>query len=118
MAGALIFLIAGWRPWRTSWLIVGTKTLLLFSRSDVDGGESSTGAGHSGSHAWGDERWDRVLGLEDGPRRRAKGGPLPRPRARSVAVARRACQTLGGPLDGLENGPGLAFFARLRPALA
>jgi hypothetical protein len=27
IAGALIFLIAGFRPWRTSWLIVGTKTL-------------------------------------------------------------------------------------------
>jgi hypothetical protein len=29
IAGALIFLIAGLRPWRTSWLMVGTKTLLL-----------------------------------------------------------------------------------------
>src|SRR4029079_11750983 len=29
IAGALIFLIEGLRPWRTSWLIVGTKTLLL-----------------------------------------------------------------------------------------
>src|SRR5215208_7122961 len=29
MAGALTFLILVWRPWRTSWLIVGTKTLLL-----------------------------------------------------------------------------------------
>jgi hypothetical protein len=29
MAGALIFEILGWRPCRTSWLIVGTETLLL-----------------------------------------------------------------------------------------
>src|SRR3954466_12238009 len=29
MAGALIFEILRVRPWRTSWLIVGTKTLLL-----------------------------------------------------------------------------------------
>ena len=29
MAGALILRILRWRPWRTSWLIVGTKTLLL-----------------------------------------------------------------------------------------
>src|SRR4030095_13852933 len=29
MAGALTFLILVWRPCRTSWLIVGTKTLLL-----------------------------------------------------------------------------------------
>ena len=29
MAGALIFEILRLRPWRTSWLIVGTKTLLL-----------------------------------------------------------------------------------------
>ncbi len=29
MAGALIFETFGVRPWRTSWLIVGTKTLLL-----------------------------------------------------------------------------------------
>src|SRR5215211_6628164 len=27
IAGALIFAILGRRPWRTSWLIVGTKTL-------------------------------------------------------------------------------------------
>jgi hypothetical protein len=27
IAGALIFWILGLRPWRTSWLIVGTKTL-------------------------------------------------------------------------------------------
>src|SRR6188474_435082 len=32
IAGALIFEILRLRPWRTSWLIVGTKTLLL-SRS-------------------------------------------------------------------------------------
>jgi hypothetical protein len=29
MAGALIFETLRLRPWRTSWLIVGTKTLLL-----------------------------------------------------------------------------------------
>jgi hypothetical protein len=29
IAGALIFEIFGWRPCRTSWLIVGTETLLL-----------------------------------------------------------------------------------------
>jgi hypothetical protein len=29
IAGALIFLIFGWRPCRTSWLIVGTETRLL-----------------------------------------------------------------------------------------
>jgi hypothetical protein len=29
IAGALIFVILARRPWRTSWLIVGTKTLLL-----------------------------------------------------------------------------------------
>jgi hypothetical protein len=32
MAGALILEIFGVRPWRTSWLIVGTKTLLLSVR--------------------------------------------------------------------------------------
>src|SRR4030042_3408476 len=31
MAGALTFEIFGWRPCRTSWLIVGTETLLLSS---------------------------------------------------------------------------------------
>src|SRR4029450_10298442 len=35
MAGDLILEILRCRPWRTSWLIVGTKTLLL---SDVPGG--------------------------------------------------------------------------------
>jgi hypothetical protein len=29
IAGALILEIFGWRPCRTSWLIVGTETLLL-----------------------------------------------------------------------------------------
>jgi hypothetical protein len=42
MAGALIFEILRLRPWRTSWLIVGTKTLLLsvgqvVSRSSLTG---------------------------------------------------------------------------------
>jgi hypothetical protein len=37
IAGALIFEILRWRPWRTSWLIVGTKTLLLHVS---DGGRS------------------------------------------------------------------------------
>ena len=32
IAGALIFEILARRPWRTSWLIVGTKTLLLSSK--------------------------------------------------------------------------------------
>jgi hypothetical protein len=39
MAGALIFLIFGWRPCRTSWLIVGTETRLLsflLAALDVD----------------------------------------------------------------------------------
>jgi hypothetical protein len=39
IAGALILLIFGWRPWRTSWLIVGTETLLLsFLAVGVDDG--------------------------------------------------------------------------------
>src|SRR6188474_2591865 len=36
MAGALIFEILRLRPWRTSWLIVGTKTLLLEVGQMVD----------------------------------------------------------------------------------
>src|SRR6476469_10650123 len=43
MAGALIFEILRLRPWRTSWLIVGTKTLLLEVGQMV--GRSPTGAG-------------------------------------------------------------------------
>src|SRR5215212_6460128 len=42
MAGALTFLILVWRPWRTSWLIVGTKTLLL-SNGDGAGGRRVSG---------------------------------------------------------------------------
>jgi hypothetical protein len=77
MAGALIFLIAGWRPWRTSWLIVGTKTLLL----TVDVARVSTafavnGAGHSGSPGLvvpddGTGIWGSKMVLGE----RAKGGP-------------------------------------------
>src|SRR4051812_18319235 len=37
MAGALTFLVLVWRPWRTSWLIVGTKTLLLLCRDGAVG---------------------------------------------------------------------------------
>src|SRR5438105_14325216 len=46
IAGALIFEILGFRPWRTSWLIVGTKTLLLC-------GLLSGGDGHRPVHAAG-----------------------------------------------------------------
>src|SRR6476646_9621119 len=44
MAGALIFEILRLRPWRTSWLIVGTKTLLL-SVGQIVGRSLPTGAG-------------------------------------------------------------------------
>jgi hypothetical protein len=33
IAGALTFEVFGFRPWRTSWLIVGTETLSLSRRS-------------------------------------------------------------------------------------
>src|SRR5688572_2236694 len=86
MAGALIFLIAGWRPWRTSWLIVGTKTLLLsLAVTQVSMAFAVDGAGHSGSHGLvvpgdGTGIWGSKMVLGE----RAKGGPLPRPRRRSV----------------------------------
>ena len=35
IAGALTFSIFGFRPWRTSWLIVGTETLSLSRRFGV-----------------------------------------------------------------------------------
>ena len=43
MAGALTFAIFGFRPWRTSWLIVGTETLPF--RSVVSGLRRSAGPG-------------------------------------------------------------------------
>src|SRR6185436_13046136 len=58
MAGALILEILRCRPWRTSWLIVGTKTLLL---SDVpvvreprrsSGGQARDGALIKSSGGW------------------------------------------------------------------
>src|SRR5918996_4409702 len=55
MAGALTFLVLVWRPCRTSWLIVGTKTLLLLCQYGAvgtdRGGRSSVAdrpAGRSG----------------------------------------------------------------------
>src|SRR6476469_10789044 len=51
MAGALTFLTLVWRPWRTSWLIVGTKTLLLLCHDGAvrtaRGARSSSTAGHA-----------------------------------------------------------------------
>src|SRR6266545_7642471 len=59
IAGALIFLIAGLRLWRTSWLIVGTKTLLLslgqVSMASAVDGDRSLGVVCPGC----DRRWDR-----------------------------------------------------------
>src|SRR6266581_3644144 len=48
MAGALIFEILRVRPWRTSWLIVGTKTLLLSSVMVLLGGGRRRGRLASG----------------------------------------------------------------------
>ena len=57
MAGALIFEILRLRPWRTSWLIVGTKTLLL-SVGRWSSGRSATGP------VW---RRRRHVSASDGP---------------------------------------------------
>ena len=89
MAGALIFEIFGVRPWRTSWLIVGTKTLLL---SDVllvrEPRRSSSGQARDGTLIKWSGGWP--LGLVGA---HADRGPLPRPRSRSVSAARKSCQT-------------------------
>src|SRR6478736_5222958 len=91
IAGALILEILRWRPCRTSWLIVGTKTLLLSVGPDAVAVMA--------------DRWDRSLPPSVAPVRaaggtgdvmdggemvvgaRADGGPLPRPRGRSLAAA-------------------------------
>src|SRR5215212_10541457 len=58
MAGALTFLILVWRPWRTSWLIVGTKTLLLSSGDDSGGRRSPASGRFASGQARGDlPRW-------------------------------------------------------------
>src|SRR6185369_3131798 len=49
IAGALIFWILGRRPCRTSWLIVGTKTLLLSVGLSVAGGVEHRGSAWPGS---------------------------------------------------------------------
>src|SRR3954453_23066990 len=75
IAGALIFEILRLRPWRTSWLIVGTKTLLL-SRSDWS-------ATYRQGRSWGavtgsgERRTGVVMGRRWVTGARAEGGPLP-----------------------------------------
>ena len=48
----------------------------------------------------------------------AVGGPLPRPRRRSVAAARRACQTLGEPPRRAPDGPAIQLLGGVSSALA
>src|SRR4029077_11821185 len=55
MAGALIFEILRLRPWRTSWLIVGTKTLLL-EVGQMVGRSVTDGAGLGCRCRWSSER--------------------------------------------------------------
>ncbi len=53
--------------------------------------------------------WGSKMVLGD----RAKGGPLPRPRARSVAAAERACQTSDRSLRDSDRVVRLALLAAL-----
>src|SRR6478736_7759961 len=88
IAGALIFEILRLRPWRTSWLIVGTKTLLLI-RSVRSVGNKPTGRSWGlGRRLSGERRTGVVMGRKMGPGPQAEGGPLPRPRRRSLSAAR------------------------------
>ena len=96
IAGALTFLILVWRPWRTSWLIVGTKTLLLSSvavagRRSPAGGRFASGQARGTFHGV-DCGVARQLGPGDA---HVDRGPLPRPRTRSVSAPRKRCQTSG-----------------------
>src|SRR6185436_3654073 len=106
MAGALTFLVAGLRPWRTSWLMVGTKTLLLSRFATEVGGRLGLRPAVSRRHSplgkrreTGLRRW---LAMDPGAH--AVGGPLLRPRSRSVAAARRTCQTIDGPRSRTNQG--------------
>ena len=108
IAGALILEILRLRPWRTSWLIVGTKTLLLsvgwfgLGRPDRTVGRRRRPGGQPG----GDRFRVRLVVVEVVCGAHAVGGPLPKPRRRSVAAARRGCQTLrASRLRGLRIGP-------------
>src|ERR1044072_3336989 len=78
IAGALIFEILRLRPWRTSWLIVGTKTLLLIRwvRS-VDNRPTGPVLGCRSPVQW--RVTDRGCGgSKDGSRATGRGGTLPR----------------------------------------
>src|SRR6478735_7934032 len=75
MAGALILEILRLRPWRTSWLIVGTKTLLLSMSVRSDGRWRPAGLGSSSAFR---RVTDRSLdGSKMGQRRRRRGRTPP-----------------------------------------
>ena len=89
IAGALIFAILARRPWRTSWLIVGTKTLLS-CLSVLARGSAADGRGRDR----GDRHLSRGLGGPLGGRRSAD---LPKPRTRSLSIGGSECQTWNDP---------------------
>src|ERR1035437_6237403 len=95
MAGALIFEIFGWRPCRTSWLIVGTETLLLSLSATalVDSVHDPTSARHPG----------RVGTRLESDRRET--APLRWPPA-SDGPPQRALSLLGGDLSGAARFDG------------
>src|SRR4051812_2771225 len=128
MAGALIFEILRVRPWRTSWLIVGTKTLLLWSvRSDGGPGSPAVGRFASGqargilmgwTDIWGGRRARRPRTPAEATKAecssgrkmvsntdRAPGDPDPR--------TNRAAR--GGRADGFGGGPCPASYQRPEP---
>src|SRR6478609_10865130 len=97
MAGALIFEILRLRPWRTSWLIVGTKTLLLEVGRLIHPvvadrpvpGVGAAGGGRRTGCVGGFERWVTAHAPRADPSRGHEGGVYQRPDERVKRAAGR-----------------------------
>src|SRR6476469_1349949 len=104
MAGALIFEILRLRPWRTSWLIVGTKTLLLEVGRLIHPvvadrpvpGVGAAGGGRRTGCVGGFERWVTAHAPRADPSRGHEGGVYQRPDERVKRPAGRRWLVSGG----------------------
>src|SRR4029450_12818608 len=91
MAGALTFFVLVWRPWRTSWLIVGTKTLLLLCHDGAVWRPRGPVLLH---------RWTRPRAVRPEPVLMGAGG------GRVVGAGRRRAEPSRGQRRGGEWGAG------------
>ena len=96
-AGALTFSIFGFRPWRTSWLMVGTETRLL-SLSVTSGGGRSGGSTRAGGPAG--DRSDLFEACSDA---RGERGPLEATKAEFSKALVRVSNTPGRGAGGVRD---------------